>query len=234
MTQSNVRILTIFYLGAVFFLPCVSIGATQSYAEVAEECRQRGPELDRAGLIRYWTEPANAGDAKAQLCLGVAIKPPQAWIGPADPDVWAEDARVAVEWIRRSAEQGFAPAQEALADAYARGSLTHDGVSQDLGKARDWMEKAANQGSPWAHISLGQWYLRGNEAVPVDRQRGYQHLLLGVELLRAYKDPAEFRNMMAYFGLEEEVKRLAGELTAEDQAKAESWVKSQLQKFTKP
>jgi TPR repeat protein len=198
-----------------------------------EECRQRESELGRDGLVRYWTEPAHAGDAEAQFCIGLALRPPNAWIGPANEEQWAQDAREAVKWIRRSAEQGLAAAQEALGHAYARGSITHDGVSQDLGKAKDWMEKAAKQGSPWPNVYLGQWYRDGNAAVSIDNQRAYQHLLLAVELLRAQTEPTEFVNMMGFFGLEQAVEDLALELPADVRANAESWVQSELEKFTR-
>jgi len=235
MLQEGKARFIVFFFSTVLFLFSVSMSSAGSSFEAEKECYQRKAELGRDGAIHYWTEPAKSGDAKAQFCLGLAIRPAGVWIGSKpDKKQWAQDALVSVEWIRRSAEQGFAPAQEALAHAYSRGSVTVDGVSQDLEKARYWMEKSANQGSPSANVFLGQWYRDGNAALPINKRRAYQHMRLAVELLKAQNDPSEFRKMVEFFGIEEAVKDLTRDLIAEDRDEADSWVESQLQKFTKP
>jgi len=235
MTPLNVRMPTVFCFVTVLFLFSISMCSAQSSFGVEKECNKQEAKLGRDSAIRYWTEPANAGDAKAQFCLGIAIRPSGMWIGPKpDEKQMAQDARIAVKWIHRSAEQGFAPAQETLAHAYARGSATIDGVSKDLEKARYWMEKAANQGSPFANVFLGQWYRDGTGTLPVDKQRAYRYIRLAVKLLKAQNNPSKFRLMMEFFGMEYAVEDLAHDLTAKDRAKADSWVESQLQKFTKP
>jgi hypothetical protein len=222
--------------GMIFLLFSIPISLAQSYFEVERQCDQRVEELGREAAIRHWTLPANAGDAKAQFCLGLTIRPLGVWVDTSEQflEERKEDARIAVEWIRRAAEQGLAPAQEALSLAYARGGDYIDGVAKSPEKARAWMEKAANQGSPSANVFLAQWYRDGDGALPVDKQWAYRHFRLGTKLFEVQMDPSEFLMMMEYFGLQEEVKRLGRELTDEDRVEADSWVESRLQKIKTP
>lgn len=227
VTKPNVRTLIAFCFSmALLFLFSVRVSPALDVYEVIKECDQRIDESGRDVAISHWTEPAKAGDAKAQFCLGLTIRPSDVWIGERNEKQAAQDARLALEWIRRSAEQGFAPGQEHLADAYAYGS---DGLSQDWRKARDWMEKAANQGSPSAHMMLGTWYQ--DETLPPDKRRAYRHLRLAIGLWKAENDQLAL-NMIEFFGLDDLAEELARGLTAEDRAEAESWVESQLLKFS--
>jgi TPR repeat protein len=61
-----------------------------------------------------------------------------------------KDLAKAVEWLRQAAEQGYAPAQNALGFCYEFG----DGVEKDLKKAIEWYTKAAEQGDARAQNNL--------------------------------------------------------------------------------
>jgi TPR repeat protein len=69
----------------------------------------------------------------------------------------------AVDYLRRSAELGYPPAQVALGYFYDTGSV----VSQDSGQAADWYKKAARQDNRLADWLLGRLYYNGN-GVPRD------------------------------------------------------------------
>ncbi|WP_416146871.1 tetratricopeptide repeat protein [Pseudomonas putida] len=71
--------------------------------------------------------------------------------------------KVAFEWYRKAAKQGYAPAQHNLAVCYATGV----GTSQDEVLAAHWYRKAALQGHAPAQCNLGACYALG-EGVPVD------------------------------------------------------------------
>jgi TPR repeat protein len=60
----------------------------------------------------------------------------------------------ALDWLRRSARNGFAKAQAYLGLLYAEGN----GVSKDMTKAREWSERAANQGHKEAQSMLAAYY----------------------------------------------------------------------------
>ena len=62
-----------------------------------------------------------------------------------------QDNRRAVEWYRRSAEQGYAPAERSLGAMYRGG---YGGLPQDGAKAREWYGKAAAQGDTLAKFAL--------------------------------------------------------------------------------
>ncbi len=110
--------------------------------------------LPEAGLIlALWLLPANllfagdeftmesapaaaaGGDPKAEYFLGQHYA-----VGKGVPT----DYTKAVEFLRQSANQGYAPAQTALGSCYAHG----DGVKQDYAEAMQWYRKAAAQGEP--------------------------------------------------------------------------------------
>jgi len=61
-----------------------------------------------------------------------------------------QDVAEAVRLYRQAAEQGFAPAQMALAGLYLRG----DGVAQNRDEAARWMQRAADAGDPHAKEAL--------------------------------------------------------------------------------
>ena len=67
------------------------------------------------------------------------------------------DYMKAVAYLRRSANQGYAPAQTSLGSCYAHGL----GVKQDYGEAVRWYRKAAVRGDSLAEYSLGYAYAHG-------------------------------------------------------------------------
>lgn len=72
------------------------------------------------------------------------------------------DLNDALNLLRLSADQGYAPAQTALGNAYERGFV----VLADTQRAIDWYKKAAEQGDWVAQFSLGRMYFLEN---PVTR-----------------------------------------------------------------
>jgi TPR repeat protein len=69
----------------------------------------------------------------------------------------------AVDYFRRSAELGYAPAQVVLGYFYDTGLV----VPQDSGQAADWYKKAARQDDRLADWLLGRLYYSGN-GIPQD------------------------------------------------------------------
>ncbi len=67
------------------------------------------------------------------------------------------DDQTAVKWFRRSAQQGYAPAQIKLGEAYALGK----GAPEDDVEAVYWYKKAASQNNLRAQILLGSMYEKG-------------------------------------------------------------------------
>jgi uncharacterized protein len=63
----------------------------------------------------------------------------------------------AVEWYKKSAEQGYSLAQFKLGVCYGLGL----GVKQDYSKAFNWYKKSAEQGNSTAQYNLGFYYANG-------------------------------------------------------------------------
>ncbi len=62
-----------------------------------------------------------------------------------------QDYSVAAQWFRKSAEQGYYPAQYNLGNSYLNGK----GVDQDYSVAVQWFTKSAEQGFLKAQFNLG-------------------------------------------------------------------------------
>jgi TPR repeat protein len=91
-----------------------------------------------------WQEEAQAGKANAQFKLGADYASRQEYVK-------------ALEWLQKSANQGNAPAQNALSVLYLKGL----GVVKDDRKALDWLQKSAVQGYPKAQYNLAILYKNG-------------------------------------------------------------------------
>lgn len=89
---------------------------------------------------------AEAGNAQARFDLGLAYQ----------KGLCVEkNARSALKWLERSAEQGHAPAQHALGEIYFTGA---DLPAADYPKAKEWHAKAALQGHGPSQLRLAFLY----------------------------------------------------------------------------
>lgn len=88
---------------------------------------------------------AESGDREAQYWVGLVYG--EGRLVPKD------DAGLR-EWMLRSAEQGYAPAQEIVGMSYM-------GANGDYGKADMWLRRAAEQGNAEAQFWLGAFYEQG-------------------------------------------------------------------------
>lgn len=94
-------------------------------------------------------QKAEQGEAWAQLNLGAAYDNGM--------DGLPQNPQKALEWYRKSAEQGVAEAQFNLAHCLATGR----GTEMDYQESYVWMQKAAQQQIPEAQFLLGVMYHEG-------------------------------------------------------------------------
>jgi hypothetical protein len=87
----------------------------------------------------------------------------------------------AASWYRKSAEQGYAPAQAGLGVLYDLGQ----GVSQDYQQALFWYAKAAEQGDSKAQNNLGFMYSEGKG---VAQDRATAHMWFTISGARGNED----------------------------------------------
>ena len=116
--------------------------------------------------VRHLEAAARLGHARAQYTLGLRTK----------------DRAQAAEWFRKSAEQGYAPAQAKFGDCLIYGS----GVAKDSSAAVRWYTRAADGGDASGQRALGLCYDAGT-GVREDARRA-------VEL---YKSAAEGGDLLA-------------------------------------
>ena len=132
------------------------------------QCLERGigtkPQPGEA--VRHLEAAARLGHARAQYTLGLRTK----------------DRAQAAEWFRKSAEQGYAPAQAKFGDCLIYGS----GVAKDSSAAVRWYTRAADGGDASGQRALGLCYDAGT-GVREDARRA-------VEL---YKSAAEGGDLLA-------------------------------------
>ena len=111
-------------------------------------------------LYQQYIKAAKAGDAKAQVQVGIAYEK-----GEGVP----KDMSQAVYWFEKAAEQGDVSEQGHVAYYYYNGI----GVQKDLVKAAYWWRKAAEQGSAEGQHDLALCYYFG-EGVPKDYTQAFQ------------------------------------------------------------
>lgn len=190
--------------------------------------------------VKALTTKAEAGDAAAQIALGLAYdqgkgieqdrRKAAEWFGKAAAQGVAEaqfnlgtmydlgvgvkkDAAKAVEFFAKAAEQGMADAQFNLANMYEQGR----GTERDLGKAITWYDKAGVQGMTRAQYNLGLLYAKGakEEGLQPNSVKAYAWLSLAA----ADGDPAakKLRDLIERKSNEEQkaiLKKVAAELAA--------------------
>lgn len=106
---------------------------------------QRG---DYAAAQKVFEKEAATGDPRAQYNLGVMYLTGHGV---------ERDAKAAMLWHRRAADQGLAVAQHGLGVLYYRGT----GTARDPAAAAAWFRKAADQGLADAQYNLGVMYFNG-------------------------------------------------------------------------
>ncbi len=121
----------------------VSLG-TMYYSGVEDY----GIHKDFNTAFHYYSDAAYAGDADAQLYLAYMYLRGEGT---------EQDLEKAFEWTEKSAEQGFAQAQNELGRAYEQ-------MKQDYNKAIEWYKKAAAQGFQEAQQNLDRLYENGGAA----------------------------------------------------------------------
>lgn len=106
---------------------------------------------------RLWSPRAEAGDAQAQLGLGVLYDAGQG-VG--------RDPAAAYRWYRRAADAGLAEAQFNVAVMHDTG----EGMPRDAAEAASWYARAAAHGNRRAQYNLGQLYEAG-QGVPLNLEQ---------------------------------------------------------------
>jgi TPR repeat protein len=117
-----------------------------------------------------------------------------------------KDQAKAVEWFRKSAEQGNAVAQRLIGQCYLEG----EGVEKDQAQAVEWFSKSAQQGCAVAQGLLGWLYLSG-EVVEKDQTKAVEWFSKSAE-----QDNATSQWYLAW-------RYMSGEGVEKDQAQAVEW-----------
>lgn len=109
--------------------------------EAGAKAAKEGDFVTAMSLLR---SPADSGHAAAQALLAAILEN-------------ASFQTEALEYYRKSAEQGNADGQFGLGMMYAEGTV----IKQDLGEARNLIMSAAQRGQKPAIITMAQAYLKG-------------------------------------------------------------------------
>lgn len=175
LMQKPVLLLTALFLAAAFFAGCGEDLEHASTEELMQKGRTACETKDYRTAAKYFTPAAERGNAEAQYHVGLQL------LYGADNikrtgninDVIRElnemKARGA-EWLRKSAEQGYAPAQYSLAGCYLNGT----GMERDAAKGIEWLRKAAAQDEIHALYELANRYLDGRDGVEKDRDEAVE------------------------------------------------------------
>jgi len=105
--------------------------------------------IDEAEAARWFRQAALQGNVEAQYHLARLVSRGAKGL--------KQDFPTALKLYQDAAGKGYAPAMDALGQAYQQGR----GTEVDLTKAAEWYQKAADQKLPDAQNNLGMLYLEG-------------------------------------------------------------------------
>ena len=84
-----------------------------------------------------------------------------------------KNPKKALEWLQKSADQGYAPSQTAIGASYDKGEL---GLEKNPQKAVEWYRKAADQGYAPAQALIGLSYINGLYGTEKNYQKAVEWL----------------------------------------------------------
>lgn len=131
----------------------------------------------------YLRKQAEAGDKYCQYTYGKSL---------VDKRQLSYDPRKGIQWLTRSAQQGYVPAMIKLGNEY----LTGSNVPKDEEYALRWYEEAARAGSDFAFYHLGKLYLDG-EIVEKDQDLAVRYLKAAARRGNQYAQYLLGKNMLA-------------------------------------
>ncbi len=150
-----------FLLLAAFSLLAAPASCTQTInSQTGAVCEPQPTDMD---TVR---SKAETGDASAEYELGRSILSPR----PTDSEYAS-----AMPWIRRSAEQEYAPAE------YMYGRAFSEGRGKDPKQVVYWWTKAAKQGNVRAQVWLGVLYDQGRDGVKPDNVEAFKWLSMAAK-----------------------------------------------------
>ncbi len=158
--------------------------------------------------LRDWKILAERGNAEAQYNYG--------WY-KLQSATSAEDEKEALSWFGKSAQQGVAEAQFALATMLEQGKGSAQEVKTPrLEQARYWYRQAADDGLAAAQYNLGTIYARG-EAVAQDDEQAFQWFFLAA--------------VQEYLPARKALRAVSKRMAAQARARARGRVKEFLKQF---
>ncbi|MEO0542942.1 MAG: peptidoglycan-binding protein [Pseudomonadota bacterium] len=104
-------------------------------------------------------DAARSGDATAMFLIGDYFAAKAQTDGPASAE---QNNRDALAWYTKSAEDGYAPAQQRVGSLYEKGI----GADRDFALAKSWYQLAADQGNSAAMHNLAVLYANGVDGQP--------------------------------------------------------------------
>ena len=139
---------------------------TEPAVTAGTEVSESQPPASEASAAPDTTAPPTAPVARpAPLANSTAVSNYELGLAYALGDTLEQDQEQAFEYFRKSAQEGYAPAQYRLGAAYANA----DGTEQDPAQALEWYRKSALQGHIPAQRSLALVYLNGLEDLTPDK-----------------------------------------------------------------
>ena len=117
--------------------------------------------LAQSDYVKEMQEKAEAGDAKEQYFLAQCYE--------FGSNGFEQDYAKAVEWYKKSAENGYDSSANKLAKSYKSGKL---GLQQDDKQYIFWLEKAAELGNNNSSYDLAKCYMEGNYGLKKDEKQG--------------------------------------------------------------
>lgn len=120
-------------------------------------------------------QPTNVNAVRSRAETGDAIAEYELGRSMLSPRPTGSEFESAMPWFRRSAEQGYAPAE------YMYGSVFREGRWKDPKQMVYWWTKAAEEGNVYAQLWLGVFYEQGRGGVKRDYMKALKWLSMAAK-----------------------------------------------------
>ena len=155
------------------------------YVRLAESAAEKSEYQKNMGIAENWFKKAAEFDTPPT----VVIAGGEGGYAPAQYNLYIIGSDNPTEWLRKAAENDYAPAQHQLGYLYINDKDDNGKVKYPK-KALEWIQKAAEQGYPPAQNALGVLYKEGIGVKQDD-----------VKAVKWYKKASEQGNVIANFNL---------------------------------
>lgn len=154
------------------FLKATDLGLLDAQFELAEAYQDgKGVQMDSARAFDLYYKSAQKGHKISEFMVGWYLLRSYGEIDSTFTVTRRRDTVKAFEWLMKSAQQGYHPAQRRIGAFYESGI---NPCVRNIEKALEWYQKAAKQGNDKAVFAIGRLYANGLDERNPDHCKAFE------------------------------------------------------------